>query len=815
MLAHSLPALPDMSASSFSRPNFLRNLSNSSHSQDGPLLEYLLDFLADDERPTFIIQTAEPGLEEVPAPTPRVVFENAAFTALFEQYDYRSSFEDWLRPLSTEGSSLNCTTTHIFGGRVWSSKCIQNGWRVIYSSYTEQYELEKQQSSTEGAEGIHGICVTLTNESLELERVTSSRSMTVSRKRTMSDLHGRFNQQESAWKDVDEYGNRRSIDWTRGFKHTSNPWIRFLQEYSWERTRIGPLATWPDELRSMAVFIMSNTEPRMIYWGEDKLMLYNEAAAVVIGQPHPTEALGNPFADVWGTEILARQMDMISRAIFDDRAVQALDFEAILERRGFSEETYWRLKFLPMVGHEGFAVGAVNEYTESTYSVYGDQRRKLITRLGDSLAVTESLPELWSTFLTQLEDQLYDISYALAYSRENPNDSSSTASTPSLQNSYRLEGTVGVERSAFQETLGLDQDDDELRLIYNIIKAQESRQTVVLSTDVSSLPSGLAISILDRGTVRNVCILPIASFSGQEMGAIILGMNPKRFFDDDVRVFVDGVRDLVVKSAAIISLPEEQRRQRQFEEMNVALSQQLRITALKAEKNEETFVRMAQNAPFGMYMYSSDGSPKYFNDAYLKLIGLSRQTLLDEAEGGLAWRNTVFEDDLDFVLRAWQGLTVAKTPTKLEYRVKVPPKRPGDAMTTKHLEAISFPELDENGMVVTIQGWLTDISHRKLSENLMAQRLQDALETKRASTRFIDMVSHEMRNPLSAILQLADGILNLLEVPAEGETINLSAETADHIIDSAQTVMLCAQHQKTIIDDVLTIVRIHYTSWIV
>lgn len=63
-----------------------------------------------------------------------------------------------------------------------------------------------------------------------------------------------------------------------------------------------------------------------------------------------------------------------------------------------------------------------------------------------------------------------------------------------------------------------------------------------------------------------------------------------------------------------------------------------------------------------------------------------------------------------------------------------------------------------------------------------------------------------MRNPLSAILQLADGILNSMEMPVKGKPVELTAETADHIIDSAQTVMLCAQHQKTIIDDILTIV---------
>ena len=98
-----------------------------------------------------------------------------------------------------------------------------------------------------------------------------------------------------------------------------------------------------------------------------------------------------------------------------------------------------------------------------------------------------------------------------------------------------------------------------------------------------------------------------------------------------------------------------------------------------------------------------------------------------------------------------------------------------------------------------LYGWLTDISSRKLTESLVAQRLQDALETKRSSENFIDMVSHEMRNPLSSILQLADNILMTLP-----EDDILASEARDSLVDVAHTITLCAKHQKNIIDEVLT-----------
>jgi signal transduction histidine kinase len=44
---------------------------------------------------------------------------------------------------------------------------------------------------------------------------------------------------------------------------------------------------------------------------------------------------------------------------------------------------------------------------------------------------------------------------------------------------------------------------------------------------------------------------------------------------------------------------------------------------------------------------------------------------------------------------------------------------------------------------------ITDISRIKWAENLQARRLHEAEETRRAQNSFIDITSHEMRNPLS------------------------------------------------------------------
>jgi signal transduction histidine kinase len=85
---------------------------------------------------------------------------------------------------------------------------------------------------------------------------------------------------------------------------------------------------------------------------------------------------------------------------------------------------------------------------------------------------------------------------------------------------------------------------------------------------------------------------------------------------------------------------------------------------------------------------------------------------------------------------------------------------------------------------------------------------------------FIDMTSHELRNPLSAVVQCAESAIATL-----GElSLQLSASTPpatdvetgmsdltkgiENTIDSLQTIITCSLHQKRVVDDVLTLSKL-------
>ncbi|KAK5014777.1 hypothetical protein LTR39_002970 [Cryomyces antarcticus] len=86
--------------------------------------------------------------------------------------------------------------------------------------------------------------------------------------------------------------------------------------------------------------------------------------------------------------------------------------------------------------------------------------------------------------------------------------------------------------------------------------------------------------------------------------------------------------------------------------------------------------------------------------------------------------------------------------------------------------------------------------------------MEEAVELKRQQENFIDITSHEMRNPLSAILQCADEISGSMTAFRNSRAEKLPADLVSSSIDAAQTIALCAQHQKRIVDDVLTLSKL-------
>ena len=176
--------------------------------------------------------------------------------------------------------------------------------------------------------------------------------------------------------------------------------------------------------------------------------------------------------------------------------------------------------------------------------------------------------------------------------------------------------------------------------------------------------------------------------------------------------------------------------------------------------------------------------------------------------------NFVMEDDRPYVEEEWYNMSERRLRRSFEFRLvhKWYHKESG---TWKNKWLLTSCGHDENpdGSLKSIMGSITDITLLKqaqedaleratLSEQLAqsqkeANEIQirsriEADEARKSMEKFMDITSHEMRNPLSAILQSADGLASsLLEFQASSRTPVLSDELVEGSLEAVQIITVC------------------------
>ncbi|KAF1986048.1 hypothetical protein K402DRAFT_464030 [Aulographum hederae CBS 113979] len=235
----------------------------------------------------------------------------------------------------------------------------------------------------------------------------------------------------------------------------------------------------------------------------------------------------------------------------------------------------------------------------------------------------------------------------------------------------------------------------------------------------------------------------------------------------------------------------------------------------KARASEQRFIRFMESAPIGIWIVGPDGKINFANDRWFELTGVPKGPF-DQVD----WSSCTMEEDAHIVMEAWKGLTEENRPANFQCRVKSTWRGADGEESPTWVLVNGYNELAPDGSVNAILGTLVDISPLKWSERVHKRRIEEALESKRQQENFIDMTSHEMRNPLSAMVQSADSIAlslhdltsitkipNLLDTPHERHARKL-AELIETSSDAVQTILSCAMHQKRIVDDVLTLSKL-------
>ncbi|KAI4726566.1 hypothetical protein E4T49_05605 [Aureobasidium sp. EXF-10728] len=741
-------------------------------------LHVLVDFVANDDRPTLILDDA----------TAEIIYRNKAFDAFAATVSHVSWLESLLSTTRNGTRPEQRTTQQLgsFAEQPWSRKSIALSWTAVtcpaQTHHNHNGKIQLDQAGALSPEK-QGSSQALASTTIPLKRHESDTASTTSASTHTS---------STGASDMDTPLEDLTVDWLLFPKPSPDPWLDFILNHNWEDKPVGPLHSWPTMLRQMYTTILASREPRVLYWGNDMALLYNEKARFVVGALHP-RSLGEPLLSVWGEDVHIEIVKMIKSGIRRGKPIAQRNYELILTRNGFPESCFFDLVFLPVPSPDGRYLGVLAEFTEITEKVLQRNRQEVSRSLLQSFSGANDIHHLWQSFVQTLKSSSRDLSYAVVYT-----------ATESLAEQHA--GTFQLEASCNIDHLQKHPSSS----IVEALKASHT-EVFVLQQSKNSLPPDLTVSISDVGTVDTAYVLPIVALDGVRIRAIVVvGLNPRRAVNPSIRQFAESIRDMLFKSTALFSLPIEQRESR---EISRALTRQLETMTIKAQESEQNFTRMLRDAPIGMCMHRDDGHCVYVNDVCLELLDMTKAQFYKAAEVGLAWRDAVHDEDWEVVNRIWKSAIEKGTAVSAEFRVKAQRLQ----REVRWLEISAQQRFDREGNLEHLYVWLRDISSGK---QLAEQQLQDALETKRRSEIFIDMyesnmskaavrVSHEMRNPLGAILLLADGILTSLPpVSDSAQAVVLTPDLRHTLMDIAASIQLCANHQKVIVEEILTFSRL-------
>ncbi|KAK1029671.1 hypothetical protein LTS16_019535 [Friedmanniomyces endolithicus] len=611
------------------------------------------------------------------------------------------------------------------------------------------------------------------------------------------------------------------FDWTRLPVSPSMPsHIQFARSVDWAATALGPIEFWSSDLRQMCNLIMASPHPAAMYWGDDLIAIYNEAYILLAGQKHPM-LMGQSYREAW-VEIWDEVKDVFASARVTGEATMKDDDCLFMKRNDFLEETYFSWSIIPMVGQDGSVMGLYNPAFEKTRRKIAERRMLTLREVGERTASARDVKGFWAAVLGSFEFNTHDSPFLLLYSvaDEYDSDASSVHSNSVIgTRQCWLEGALGVPEGHMSapDQVDLRAGTEGFGPVFREVMSTD--KPILLEVGGKELPEELLQGLEYRGfgdPVRAVVICPIHPTTGDGgsiLGFVVLGVNPRRPYDDDYSLFVQLLsRQLATSLASVVLFEEEIRRGQKAAKLaaldRIELSEQLAARTQEAIESETKFTRMAEFAPVGMFIADHSGRITFANDTWYDISRVPRSATNSAESGRDTWMEAIKPEDQELVKRLWTDLVADAKAVSSEFRFKTKWRNRNGAPGDTWVLFSAYPETYENGRLKSVFGSITDISQQKWAEGIQTRKMEEAVELKRQQMNFIDITSHEMRNPLSAILQCADEIANSLTAFRQSGDTEIPDELVASCLDSAQIINLCSQHQKRIVDDILTLSKL-------
>ncbi|MCW3840842.1 SpoIIE family protein phosphatase [Micromonospora yasonensis] len=456
-----------------------------------------------------------------------------------------------------------------------------------------------------------------------------------------------------------------------------------IAAHDWSATALGPIDSWPQSLRTAVSICLHSRLPTALWWGEELVMLYNDAYRSVLGAAGHG-ALGRPGKQVW-PEAWDVVGPMLTDVLAGRGAAGNQDQRLLLDRPGLVEECWFSFSCSPIIDEAGTPGGVFAVVSETTHRVVSDRRLRLLSTLGAALVEVTEPEEVLSRTVKALAGSTSVLPFVRLY----------------LADSDGLRPVAG--------------DDAEpppgAAASWPLAEVLADGRLRVLPVDPPDGP--------DRPGAHQVAVVPVPEPGGPAPTAVLVaGFDPRRPVDADSLAFVELLAGHVGTALAGA-------RAHQAEHRRAAALAELRLFQALVERSGD-FIAVA----------TPDGRTVYVNPAGRALVGLGDTDRVD----GLGLVDFAAPDVRDL----WRTELIPTALRQGHHRAESRLVRldTGEQLDVDHqtFTVTTGDERDTAAFVATVARDVTD-RQRALRQAEALARLAGALSSARGRAAIVDVVT--------------------------------------------------------------------------
>ncbi len=315
---------------------------------------------------------------------------------------------------------------------------------------------------------------------------------------------------------------------------------RLVRSKDWSTTPLGPIASWPQSLRTTVSLCLASNFPISLAWGPQHVQIYNDGYWPICGGKHPG-SMGQDFSECWASPwpVIG---DAFERALTGETSYLE-NQRMFLDRHGYLEETFFTFSFSPIRDETGGVGGLFHPVTETTAKMVGERRTRALRDLAARAGRPKTSEEAFTLAADTLSAFELDVPFALFYLlNDNGREARLVACTPSLPTEVMIPG------------VDLGDPEESAWCLADVVRANESRQLDDLEGRLGPFSCGpypetvhtaLALPITPPG-----CDHPVAVF--------VAGVSTRLPLNDTYRAFYDLLAAAVTSAVANARASEEE-----------------------------------------------------------------------------------------------------------------------------------------------------------------------------------------------------------------------------------------------------------------